>query len=246
MRISKTIIPNLITAANLACGVLSVYFASFVGLRELAAYLILMAMVFDFFDGMAARLLHASSPIGKELDSLSDLVSFGVAPAVLLMHYINDISYAFIEQVKPVIFALLLLIVPALSAMRLARFNLDTRQSVHFIGLPTPANALLLTSLFLMQSQPNLPYVMTFLQGNPYTITLVALIAALLLNTDLHLFSIKFNFSSKIITRVQIALISGGLVFFLFFQFAAIPFVILTYIILSILFRASFSEAYKP
>jgi CDP-diacylglycerol---serine O-phosphatidyltransferase len=241
----KSSIPNLITTANLVCGVLSVYFASFDETREMAAYLILMAMVFDFLDGMAARLLQASSPVGKELDSLSDLVSFGVAPAVLLMHHFNDLSYASVDVVKPFYFILLLLLVPALSALRLARFNLDTRQTIHFIGLPTPANALLLTSLFLMQLQPDLPPVLLFLQGNPYTITLVALFAALLLNSQLHLFSLKIHFAAKTITRVQICLLTGGLALFVLFQFAAIPLITLAYIFLSIVFKASFSNMHK-
>lgn len=142
----KKHIPNTITCCNLISGCAATVFAIY-GVPELALSLIILGAVFDFFDGMSARLLHVSSEIGKELDSLADVVTFGVAPSSILYWYLGMIDYPdFLEPMREILpFAAYIL--AAFSALRLAKFNLDTRQTTSFIGLPTPANALFWGSL---------------------------------------------------------------------------------------------------
>ena len=144
-------IPNLITCLNLLCGCLAIL-SIVLGNPLNAAYLVIAAAIFDFFDGFAARILKVSSPIGAELDSLADMVTFGVVPGLILLHYlvgsiqnINGIA-SFLEN--PI--TLLPLAIPVFSALRLAKFNVDTRQTDSFRGLPTPATALWVISIPLI------------------------------------------------------------------------------------------------
>ena len=140
----KKHIPNTITCCNLISGCIATWFA-FQGDFPMALLLIIVGAVFDFFDGMSARLLHVSSPIGKELDSLADDITFGFAPAAMVFRFLSSfhIHLTFVP--------FLAFVIAAFSALRLAKFNLDERQALGFIGLPTPANALfwgaLVTSL---------------------------------------------------------------------------------------------------
>ena len=131
----KKHIPNMITCCNLISGCIATYYA-FQGHYDMALLFIVVGAVFDFFDGMSARLLHVSSPIGKELDSLADDITFGFAPSAIVFSFLCSfhIHLPFVPY--------LAFIIAAFSALRLAKFNLDERQSLGFIGLPTPANAL--------------------------------------------------------------------------------------------------------
>ncbi len=141
-------IPNTITCSNLVCGCIATV-AAINGNATAALLFIILGAVFDFFDGMSARLLNVSSEIGKELDSLADDITFGVAPASIIFYELQVVDYpSVIEPLRPVLpyFAF---VVAAFSAVRLAKFNLDTRQSTSFIGLPTPANALFWGSLIV-------------------------------------------------------------------------------------------------
>lgn len=123
------------------CGCIATVFALY-GMPEMALLFIILGAVFDFFDGMSARLLHVSSEIGKELDSLADDITFGVAPASILFWMLGVMDYpSFLEPLRDVL-PFSAYIISAFSALRLAKFNLDTRQTTSFIGLPTPANAL--------------------------------------------------------------------------------------------------------
>ena len=135
----KKHIPNTITCCNLISGCIATYWA-FQGEYQLALLFIIIGAVFDFFDGMSARLLHVSSPIGKELDSLADDITFGFAPSAIVFEYLKSET----ELLPFVVF-----VMAAFSALRLAKFNLDERQALGFIGLPTPANALLWGSLIV-------------------------------------------------------------------------------------------------
>lgn len=142
----KKYIPNTITSCNLISGCIATCFA-FLGQTEMALLWIVIGAVFDFFDGMSARLLNVSSPIGKELDSLADDITFGVAPSTILFYELTVIDYpSFLEPFREYL-PFLAFIMAAFSALRLAKFNLDERQSLGFIGMPTPANALLWGSL---------------------------------------------------------------------------------------------------
>lgn len=138
----KKHVPNTITSMNLFSGCIAIVMA-FEGAFIWVVFWVILAAIFDFFDGMAARLLNAYSDIGKELDSLADVVSFGVAPAVALFILLRDYTFyseslIFIQTYIPY----LAFIIPVFSALRLAKFNIDERQTSSFIGLPTPANAL--------------------------------------------------------------------------------------------------------
>jgi len=197
----------------------------------------MISLVADFLDGMVARLLKQSSPIGGELDSLADCISFGMVPGLMLFSMFNNLSTDFIfenETLKISALSLIALLVPAFSALRLAKFNLDEEQTTYFKGLATPSNTLFIFSIFSL----------FFNKGeiiNPaidlYLLIAISVIFSMLLIIDLPLFAFKFkgfgwqeNNYKYIFLIITIGLLA-------LFQVAAIPFVILLYIIISILFR---------
>ena len=178
-------LPNLLTLANSLAGAFAIYFALYHSDLKRAMIAILLAAVLDFFDGFAARLLKAFSPLGKDLDSLSDVVSFGVAPAVMMVVALEAIHFA-----TPWV---ALLIVPA-SVYRLAKFNNDTRQSVTFIGLPTPANALFFGGLsyWILQLSTDLQALPIMIEYKAYPMYyLVILGMCYLLVSEVPMFSLK-------------------------------------------------------
>ena len=189
MKITKHI-PNTITCCNLLSGAMSIIF-TFKGEYQYAVYCILLASVFDFFDGFSARLLKAYSGIGKELDSLADVISFGLAPSILLYHFHNSMyagtPYALLSYVP--------LLLAALSAVRLAKFNLDERQTTSFIGLPTPAAAILFASLIYYLSLPSTPLDHWAYQIilSPFYLPVAAVIIAILLLVEIPMFSLKLK-----------------------------------------------------
>ena len=144
----KKHIPNTITCCNLISGCIAIAYA-FSGKIEISFTWIIIGAVFDFFDGMSARLLKVSSPIGKELDSIADIVTFGVAPSTILFSKLGIMSYPSLLESLRGILPFIAYIMAAFSALRLAKFNLDERQTLGFIGLPTPANALFWGSLLI-------------------------------------------------------------------------------------------------
>jgi len=146
-------LPNVITLLNLLCGVWAIH-ALYTGQTQDAIILIATAAVFDFFDGFAARMLNAASPIGKDLDSLADMVSFGVFPGLLLVAQIRNQSMGMESGLWMEHIHFLGYLIPAASALRLAKFNNDARQSQEFIGLPTPANTLLICALVWIDKLP--------------------------------------------------------------------------------------------
>lgn len=150
----KNFIPNLLTLINLIFGMVGILLA-FDGKLHLAGIMVFVAAVFDFFDGFAARLLNAQSDLGKELDSLADMVAFGVLPGVIVYQFINGFLgiyfTSFLERPLNLhVISLLAFLLTAASAYRLAKFNIDTRQSTNFIGLPTPAMAMFFASIPLL------------------------------------------------------------------------------------------------
>jgi len=218
----KSHIPNAITLLNLLSGVIGIIWV-LDGNIKAGAYFIILAAVLDFFDGFAARLLGVQGEIGKQLDSLADLVSFGVLPGFVLF----QLAAASSPNYWLPYFTL---IVPLFSAMRLAKFNLDTRQSDRFIGLPTPANALFLSTLPFMASR------WEFVESSLSSIAVLILIAwifAILLLVELPLIALKFkNYSpSENVFRYLLIALALGLV--LGFGLAGIPILILAYIGLS-------------
>ena len=222
-------IPNAITCLNLFCGCIGIVLAFNENLIG-ASYAIIIAAGLDFLDGYIARLLKAFSDLGKELDSLADVVSFGVLPSVIMFQlflqapqlgmlssYINYSAF----------------IIAIFSALRLAKFNIDTRQEDHFLGLPTPANALLIASLPFIVSGSNL-----FLKNyilNAFFLFIFSLGMSILLVMEIPLMSLKFK-SLKIndnLYRYILIILSALLI--LIFKFAAVPIVIFLYILLSII-----------
>ena len=225
----KKHIPNFITCLNLVSGCISIVMA-LRGHIEIAALLIILAAVFDFFDGFAARLLNAKSNIGVDLDSLADLVSFGVAPAMILLVWAEScffnlapgLQIPFVKALSYIVF-----LVPALSAIRLAKFNHDLRQTENFIGLATPANALFLG--FLQFAADKLP-----IFNNYWVVLGTAIIFALLLVSNIPMFSLKFtNFKFKENIARYILLIIGAILL-IAFQLGAFPVIILMYILISL------------
>ncbi len=146
-------IPNTITSCNLFCGCIACYMA-FHSKYEWALLFIVLGAVFDFFDGMTARLLHVSSPIGKELDSLADDITFGLAPAAIAFSLFKEVHYPDFLLPLSGLMPYTAFLIAVFSALRLAKFNLDERQTSSFIGMPTPANAL----ETLKSSEPNTLY----------------------------------------------------------------------------------------
>ena len=183
----KKHIPNTITSLNLISGCIATYWA-FQSNYELSLLFIVIGAVFDFFDGMSARLLHVSSPIGKELDSLADDITFGFAPSAIIFSWLC--GYDFHELPSPIAFIMpfLAFIMAAFSALRLAKFNLDERQAMGFIGLPTPANALFWGSLIVGGGE--------FLASSPlyiYGVIILVLVFSYLLISEIPMFALKFK-----------------------------------------------------
>lgn len=178
-------IPNTITCLNLLSGGVAIIYA-FQDRFDMALGLVLAASVFDFLDGLSARLLHAYSDIGKELDSLSDVVSFGVAPSLILYNFLDG----FTVGVNPWV-CFIPLLIAAFSAVRLARFNVDTRQSENFIGLPVPASGLCAASAAAFADHYHT--LVNQLVANNYTIPTLSIILSILMVCSLPMFSLKFK-----------------------------------------------------
>ncbi len=175
-------IPNAITSMNLLSGCFSIIFAVNGNFRA-AFIFIIAAAVFDFCDGFAARLLKAYSPMGKELDSLADMVSFGVAPAMMFFSFMQSISTGFIVFIP--------LLIAVFSGLRLAKFNIDTRQSENFIGLAVPSCALMCGSLMYTLSVYS--HLADLFTENAYIIPVLSVILSYLLVSEIPMFSFKFK-----------------------------------------------------
>ncbi len=235
----KRHIPNFITSLNLFSGCIGIILALQYRI-DYAAYFIAVSALFDFLDGMAARVLHVKSEIGKELDSLADVVSFGVLPGIIVYQLMAASPNTPEAGSVISIFSLLALIIPVLSAVRLAKFNLDTRQTTSFIGLPVPANALFLGSLPLIKMQAGYSDSLSWLSGvtdNYYVLALLAIGMSLLLVSELPLISLKFSNLKITDNKPQFILVLFAVTAFALLTFTAIPLIILAYIVLSVLFK---------
>lgn len=179
----KRHIPNTITCCNLISGCIATYWA-LCGIYDIALLFIIIGAVFDFFDGMSARLLGVSSPIGKELDSLADDITFGFAPSAIVFDFLKQNAL----QLPWHYLAYIAFIMAAFSALRLAKFNLDERQALGFIGLPTPANALFWGALIVGGEK--------VLSSSPYYIygvIAMMLVSCYLLISEIPMFALKFK-----------------------------------------------------
>ena len=231
----KRQLPNIITCCNLIAGCIAISFA-LAGDMKLAFLFIILGAVFDFFDGMVARLLHASSPIGKELDSLADVVTFGVAPSMMIFFVLQGVHYPIIiHQSAPVLAKILpyaAFVMAGFSAYRLAKFNLDERQTSSFIGLPTPANALFWGSLIIGVDQR--------MTTNAYALPFILLLLAVscwILIAEVPLFALKFKQWGWRGNEVRYLFILASAVLIATLGITAFALIIVLYVILSLFIR---------
>lgn len=220
----KNHIPNAITCLNLFSGCIGIYFA-FNGQFDLAAYCMIASGIFDFFDGMVARLLRVSSPLGKELDSLADVISFGMLPGAIYFKLLEQSVN--LNPSLPEFLPFLGFVITAFSALRLAKFNLDERQQTDFIGLNTPMNAFYVLSLaFIVQDLPHLIYHPAFLVGS-------IVLTSYLLVSEFKLFSMKLTSLAWKDNKFKYSFLILSILLLIFLQFTAIPLILLLYLILS-------------
>ena len=227
-------IPNMITCCNLISGCIATYFA-FQGNYGMALLFIIIGAVFDFFDGMTARLLKVSSPIGKELDSLADVVTFGVAPSAIVFSFLHGQCPAVADNAHLSIaycqfMPFLAFLMAAFSALRLAKFNLDERQAMGFIGLPTPANALFWGALIVGGGQ--------WIESNFYFfygILVLLLVSCYLLISEIPMFALKFKHWGWKGNEVKYVFVLTSAVLLILFRVNGIAMVIAWYVLLSVI-----------
>ena len=216
----KKHIPNTLTLLNLLSGVTGIIFA-FENQLILSAMMIWIGGVFDFLDGFVARLLKVKSEIGKELDSLADIVTFGLLPSFIVFHHFQlESSNTFLPFVA--------FLITICAALRLARFNIDDQQTQAFIGLPTPASAIVVSSLPFYAESPNYSLLI-----NVYSLVAVCLILSFLMVSEIRLFSLKLSGIRWKTDKWKIMLILLSLVLLFAFQVLGIPLIIIGYIFFS-------------
>ncbi len=227
----KALIPNLITLLNLFSGTIAVIFAV-EGALTMAAFFVLLGIFFDFFDGFLARKLNVASALGLQLDSLADMVTSGLVPGLIMFQLISQ-SLTGSEPYVDLLPYMGLLITLG-SAYRLANFNISTEQKNYFIGLPTPANALLVLSFpLILEYQNNEAFNSVIL--NAWFLLVLTLISTFLLNAPVKLMALKFKtwkFSDNIEKYILLIL---ALIFLMVFKFFGISLIIFSYLLLSVI-----------
>ena len=222
MKRLSSYIPNIITCCNLTAGSLAVIMA-LRGTFEQAAIFILIAAVCDFLDGLSARLLHAYSDMGKELDSLSDLISFGLAPGLMVYALLNDyllLPYGNLEYL-----AYIALLIPVAGGIRLAKFNVDDRQTTSFIGLPIPANALFWIGVCFADTR----------DWHPVIILALIVLFSYLMVSNLPMFSLKASNLSWSNNKLRYILIIASLGLIIWLGLTGLAGAIIAYILLSLI-----------
>lgn len=237
-------IPNIITSLNILCGCVAILFAVS-GDLVAASFFVFLGIFFDFFDGLAARLLKAQSEIGLQLDSLADVITSGVVPGIIMFQMLNLALFGKMQSLTETFsmdgwnigvrnyLPLIGLLITVASAYRLAKFNVDTRQTSGFIGLPTPANTLLILSLPLIFQYQYSDLVESIILNKWVLFGLTAL-SCILLNAEIPLFALKFktwDFKSNAVRYVFLILC---VILLVLLKFLAIPLIILLYILLSL------------
>jgi CDP-diacylglycerol--serine O-phosphatidyltransferase len=234
----KKHIPNAITLLNLLAGLLALIHA-FNGNYNEAFSLVCLGIFFDFWDGFFARIWKVQSPIGLQLDSLADMVTSGVVPGLVMYKMLGDIQenqsqYNLTEDTYYMgVVPYLGFLITLASCYRLAKFNIDTRQTDSFIGLPTPANALLIMSIPMIQFHSEFEWLVDFL-SNPYVLVGVTVLSSYLLNAEIPLFSLKLKSFSWEKYKMQVVFLILSLILIVLLEFIAIPIIILLYVILSV------------
>ncbi len=234
----KKYIPNALTLLNLFSGLLAII-AVFRGYYDQAFLFVCLGIFFDFWDGFAARKFNTSSELGLQLDSLADMVTSGVVPGLMmfkLFDYIqmNDPEYMLTDETYYMGFVPYLgFLITLASCYRLAKFNIDERQTENFIGLPTPSNALLIMSIPMIQYDDQFEW-LTDLLYNPYVLLGITILSAYLLNAEIKLFSLKMKEISWATSKVQISIVLYSVLLLALFGVLAIPMIILSYILVSL------------
>jgi CDP-diacylglycerol--serine O-phosphatidyltransferase len=239
MQIKKHI-PNTITLFNLASGLLAII-AIFKGYYDEAFLFVCLGIFFDFWDGFFARKFKVSGELGLQLDSLADVVTSGVVPGLMIFKLLLDIQedstsvYYLTEEYYYMGFVPYLgFIITLASAYRLAKFNIDTRQTDSFIGLPTPANALFIMSIPMIQFAGTHEWLVNAL-FNPFVLLIISLVSAYMLNAEIPLFSLKIKDFSWDKNKLQVFFLTIAATLLLFLGFTALPIIILLYVVLSVI-----------
>jgi CDP-diacylglycerol---serine O-phosphatidyltransferase len=223
----KRHIPNIITLLNLLCGCIAIVFASH-GDFEKTFYFVCGGIFLDFFDGFFARMLNVASPLGLQLDSLADMVTSGVVPGFVMYQMMlnnNDVAWWF---------PYLGFLITLGSCYRLANFNIDTRQTDSFIGLPTPANTLFILSLPLVLKYSS-SLVLLEVLVNPWILLVISIFSAIMLNAEIPLFSLKIKKAGFKGNELPVFFLLYSVVLLVLFTYSALPLIILSYIVLSVI-----------
>jgi CDP-diacylglycerol--serine O-phosphatidyltransferase len=240
----KKHIPNFITCLNLLCGCFALV-SIFHKALDVAAYLIGAAAIFDFLDGAVARMLHVKSEIGKQLDSLADMVTFGVVPGFILYQMLTTSIFETFGMLNTSDMkwniAFVSFLIPVFSALRLAKFNIDERQTDSFIGLPTPANTILIASLPLILIFQADSFLAVYLHNMYFLITLI-FVCSFLMVSEIPLFSLKFKNFTWRENKLRFLFLHCALILLLGFSYTGLPLVILLYVILSAIQNQFFKE----
>lgn len=242
----KKHIPNAITLLNLLAGLLALIHA-FNGNYNEAFSLVCLGIFFDFWDGFFARIWKVQSPIGLQLDSLADMVTSGVVPGLVMYKMLGDIQenqsqYNLTEDTYYMgVVPYLGFLITLASCYRLAKFNVDTRQTDSFIGLPTPANALLIMSIPMIQFHSEFEGLVDFL-SNPYVLVGITVLSSYLLNAEIPLFSLKVKSFSWEKYKMQVVFLIISVILIALLEFIAIPIIILLYVILSVVNNTIFKK----
>ena len=223
----KAQIPNLFTMLNLFCGCVALVMISDYKF-DLAFYFVCLGIFFDFFDGFFARKFGVAGPLGVQLDSLADMVTSGVVPGFVMLCLLSNKNYSTLNYLPYVGF-----IITLGACYRLAKFNIDERQSDSFIGLPTPANALFITSLPLIIVNFTNTIVAEYLCNNWVLLT-ITLLSTYIMNADIPLFSLKIKDFSFAKYKLQIFFLAISVLMLIFLQILAVPLIIIIYVLLSV------------
>ena len=229
-------LPNLLTLANLFCGTVAVIFAVQENYINTGLFVIL-GIIFDFFDGFAARLLKVSGELGKQLDSLADMVTSGVVPGIIMVNLLGNsftnTSNSFLQEYTLSI-SLIGLLLTLGSCLRLAKFNLDERQSNSFIGLPTPAMSLFVISLPLIQQYTDIEIIKDLVESS-YFLIVTTLVLTYLMNAEILLFSLKFKTFGFKENFIKYLFLLMSIVIIILIPLLSIPIIIILYVVISIL-----------
>jgi len=235
----KKHIPNYLSLLNLFSGCIAILFAGS-GEFLIAFILVCIGIFFDFFDGFFARLLKVEAELGKQIDSLADMVTSGVVPGLVMFRMLSEHS-EYLQKIYSDNFIIKFLpcfgfIITLGSCMRLAKFNIDTKQTDSFVGLPTPANALFILSLPLIVKYTEYKFVYYTL-SNVWFLLIITILSTYILNSKIQLFSLKIKKNNIYNYKLQIVFLILSVVLLIIFKFLGIPLIVFLYIILSVFWK---------